>query len=257
MTPLRATPDEGAIAEALGTLGAASSVEQVQSGTAALAAGMAFERYVVLDVRGGGGVTGLLHNAPIGIAAQLTDVDQLTADSVVSRARGSRLPFVWGSTDVPAGPYFQANADAGYRSGLAASNWNGGSYGVVLLMSDSGEGIPDDDHVMLLGYASLAASQLLEAFERTRTLAAADGTPLTSRELDCLLYVLAGLSGKTTARALGIGTRTVAQYLERARIKLRAQTSYEAATMAVRRGLLDTQRAADLIESISAAARAR
>jgi DNA-binding CsgD family transcriptional regulator len=243
----RSRVDEAAASLALQRLGAegvADALEAVSSLTAALG----FARYLLLDIRGGGSIAGLYHNAPPSLARQLDDLDALAAEPVVSTTRAQRIPFLWGVPgELEPGQLLQAHAAEGYKTGIGASNWSGASHGALLVMSEAGDGPPEQDQVLILGYASLAATLLLQVFERART-AAVPTVTLTERERDCLVYVLAGYSGKETARGLGIGTRTVSQYLERARIKLRAQSSYEAATIAVRRGILDMQRATDLIE---------
>jgi DNA-binding CsgD family transcriptional regulator len=232
MTP----PNESLIAAALETLQSATGHNDIANGAAALTEGMGLERYVIVDVRAGL-ITGIQHNG----SAELDDQMTVSADPILARARTSRIPFVW---QADSGTWRDLNGSLGYRAGVAATFFDPGGSGCILVASGSAHSIPPEHEIALLGYVVMAAVQIgsaLPLFARTNS-----GCPFSARELDCLLYALAGRSAKETARALDIGARTVEQYLERARARLQAPTSYAAATIALRRGWLDLEQASEL-----------
>jgi LuxR family transcriptional regulator, activator of conjugal transfer of Ti plasmids len=232
MTP----PKESLIAFALETLQSAKDHNDIIRGTETLTEGMGLQRYVIADVRAGL-IAGVHHNGP----AEFDDQMTIGADPILARARVSGVPFAWAADS---GTWRDQNGSLGYRTGVAATFLGPSGSGCIAVVSGSGPSIPAEHEVTLLGYLTMAAIQIGAALPHfPRSYAA---SPFSARELDCLLYALAGRSAKETARALDIGARTVEQYLERARARLQAPTSYAAATIALRRGWLDLEQASEL-----------
>ena len=62
---------------------------------------------------------------------------------------------------------------------------------------------------------------------------------LSARERECLLWASLGKSSSDTAQILGLSSRTVDGYLDRARNKLGVRTRIEAVAAGVRRGLIE------------------
>lgn len=207
------------------------------------------DRYVILDTRGSL-VAGVFHNAPTQMQAYVGGLESLAHDPIADRASSSRIPFVWSAAD--AGEWRTTHGDFGYRSGVAASSWGPTGAGCVVLISCAEQQIPEASAHAFTSYALMAAvmasGPLKEINARTQA-----PCPFTPRELDCLLYELAGMTAKQAARALGISPRSVRQYLERARARLGVKSSYAAATTAARYGWVDIKRAGELAESGSAA----
>lgn len=234
-------PREDAIAAALAALSVVTSVGELAAGATQLIDGMGMERYSVLDVRRSL-VVSHIHNAPDALAAEVSGLQGVTDDAIAARARASHLPFVW---ECPDDSWRARGAEIGYRSGVAAGSFDPSGVGCIVVLSWSGEAIPAEHSTTLLTYSLMASMQLRGPLQRI-TLVPVSECPLTERELDCLVYVMAGKSMKDTARDLGIGPRTVEEYLGRARVKLGASNSYAAATTALRKGWLDLQRASEL-----------
>ena len=232
------TPREDAITGAIAVLGAAGSMEDVDAGAMALTDGMGLQRYTVVDLRGGL-IARVFHNAAAPLDAELA---RLQVDDLIGlRARSLRIPFAWQCED---GDWRQRYAGVGYRSGIAAASIDQDGSGCVIILSSQATSVPPEHTDMMLAYG-LMASMYLGGSLRQLAMPLL-GCPFTDRELDCLLYALAGKSSKETARALGIEPRTVETYLGRARYRLGVSSSYAAATTALRRGWLDMQRASDL-----------
>ena len=66
-------------------------------------------------------------------------------------------------------------------------------------------------------------------------------TVLTQRELEVLALVSRGLTNREIARHLFTSTSTAKIWLHQACVKLRARNRAQAVTLAMKRGLLDTQ----------------
>lgn len=230
------TLSEPQIASAMAMLNAAASAEQIANGAYALTGALGLKRYVLIDLRGNV-VAGLHHNA--------STQPQIEDDPIVARAHmPPRVPFVWGAGE--GGAWRSRLADEGFRSGVAAGTWDAERSGCLLMLSCAEKQIPEELAGVLQAYALMAVVALSGPLRRLADERTPLACPLTERELQCLLYAMAGKSSKQTARAVGIGIRTVNQYLERVREKLQVKTSQAAATIAVRNGWLDVQRALDL-----------
>ena len=84
-----------------------------------------------------------------------------------------------------------------------------------------------------MGIALMAVTY---AVDRLRVIAPSQ--QLSARELECLRYSAAGFSAKETARELGTSHRTVEEYLERSKKRLKVDTTIAAAVAAIRDGLI-------------------
>lgn len=240
------TPDESLLARALEALGVAVDASGIAAGASSLIEALGFQRYSIVDMRGGMGplVNALYHNSPASLAADASSMGGLLDDSVLNKARKSLIPFAWrAGQHVDA--WRHAHAEDGYRSGVAAYSHTGNGSGCVVILSWAGDQVPEDIEPVVLAYTLMAAVTLGDRLKRFAVAPQAE-CPLSERELDCLRYAMAGKSAKETARALGIDARTVQQYLERARSKLRVANSYAAAMAAVRSGWLTIAEAMEL-----------
>lgn len=238
------TPSEERIARSIELLGEATHQAEVANAAASLTKAIGLERYFILDIRGGMGseVRGLYHDAPAMLRDEASDLRVFGSDPVLVKARTSRVPFLWRAEG---NAWRDKNGALGYRSGVAAASYDGNGSGAIVILSGADECIQREHESTALAYALMAAVTVASAFERFAK-ASRPASPLTPRELDCLLYALVGKSAKETARALDIEPRTVNQYLERARSKLQAPTSYAAATQALGKGWLDLRQALEL-----------
>lgn len=248
------TPSDLLVSEALKALGAATTHREISDGAQALIAGLRLERYCIFDLRPGVGpsVNAVYHNAPPELASEAALLGGLLDDCLLSRARSTLIPFDWQANE-HGDPWRHANADRGYRSGVATYSLHGEGSACVVIVSWSGPAIPAEHSPIIQAYTLLAATTLattLRSFAVRPTLP----SPLSDREAACLLYVLAGKSAKETARSIGVEARSVYQYLERARSKLMASTSAAAAMTALRNGWLDMQAALELSGLTSASA---
>lgn len=241
-------PNEGAITEAIRAISEVKSVDDLAATSEALAAAMGLERYMIVDVRSGL-IGGVYHNAPPLLAADAGSLERISDDAIAERGRSSLRPFAWQCQD---GTWRHKGADLGYRSGVSCGAWGSAGSGCIAMFSGSAPSVPTKHLTTLLTY-TVSAAMYLAASLRQLPLQPRFECPFTKRELDCLLYALAGFSAKKTARALGVSTRTVDEYLARARFRLGVSNSYAAATSAMKRGWLDVQKAAELADSVSAA----
>ncbi len=91
------------------------------------------------------------------------------------------------------------------------------------------------------------AARILAEFGQKDRARAEDPDRLTDRELDVLRLVTAGLRNKEIAARLGISENTVKFHLGNILAKLHAQSRTELAALAVREGLLERGRAADVL----------
>lgn len=194
------------------------------------------------------GRVGLLgHNCGSPSIMELLPIDPDSGDPVSGRAIIEPAPFSWSAADYAQAPAmertaYRARAALGYRSGICAAFHDNRSQSVHLVLASDAPTFTDDGSWTAYSIAFLAANTLLQAVSRIDNESDAL-IELTHRERDCLLYVLAGASAKVTARALDIGTRSVNQYLERARQRLGASNSFQAALAAARLGLIDSDEA--------------
>lgn len=208
------------------------------------------ERYTIIDFRAHVAAE-LIHNAPLGLEEELQMLEVVKRDPVVARAKASPIPVLWQSGG--GGDWRDLNGDFGYRSGVAGAALDGGGTGCVLMVSSAEEKLPDVHASTLLGY-TLTAALTINGPLRRLAAAIAAACPFTQDEIDCLHYMLAGLSYKDASRALGMSTKAVYQCLERARVRLDVKTSHAAAAIALNRGWLDMERAWELASSGTAAA---
>lgn len=240
--------DEASLTESLTLLERVGSADDICAAADLLVRGLGVSRYVWLDQTWTVGVMrpAVYHNAPAHVAQRL-DVDGVEAllQPILGLAQSTRIPTPWGPDDTVGTP-LEDMGDCGYRHGLVASSSDGTGSTVSLIVGTERE-LTDDGLCTLMAYMSLAAAGCLAAFAAVRRNA--EGARLSERELECLGYAMAGWSAKQTARATGLSPRTVTQYLERSRAKLGARTSFEAATIAARRGWLSVQRAIELADS--------
>lgn len=242
--------------KAIELAGTADSDAAVAASLGLFTSAMGMERYTVIDcpVSIGGEVAAVYHNAP-NEDRELGELTRINSDPLIQIARSrTPMPFTWDeSFPLYERSFYSTLAAAGYRSGIAASCQDSSGGTVIVIASSSRPSVPDDEAVGILGLASTLAAALLAPLAALRPPALA--CPLTQREKECVICVLAGMSTKQTARHLGIAARTIGQYLERARTKLGAPTSLAAGTIAIRRGWISLDEATTLAEAVATPAR--
>lgn len=237
--------DHDAAAEAIPLFANVKSDGDIANAAQRLAAACGLAHYMVLDLAGerpGAIVACYSDSRHLGIDVR-KGLSWLDADPVTSRALLDLVPIAWTRADYQQSPLYSRMHDtaaaAGWCEGATASAWNGVDGGVVLTLA--GRSLPANEftHPAAAPYATLAAAMLLDARKRARRV---EIPRLAPREAQCLVAILSHLTVKEAARALGLEPRTVAQYLERARMKLGERTSRAAASRAERLGLIEAPR---------------
>lgn len=239
----------------LALIDSASTAESLAGACAGLAKGLGLTHFFFVH-RSGFNQLGLVcHNAGSTDFLKLLPLANDSCDPLVERPRSSRIPFFWSgedyaSCDEATLAAYQARAMLGFRSGVCAPAIGAGDQSIVLVLGWEQARVPDHDPIGIHGPAFMGAISTLVAASRI-AVANVIAPRLTQRELDCLLYVLAGASAKITARELSVAPRSVHQYLERARKRLGTENSFQAALIAVRAGLIDPNEAKRIGASIS------
>lgn len=163
-------------------------------------------------------------------------------DFTVAEARTVIAPFFWSEVlarrklTLREQRVIDMAFDRGWTDGFNVPFHGPGGYFGLLVLA----GHPSSLSIELRQHLILLA---LSAHERCRAL-----TPglsvleleakLTSRELECLRWVAAGLSDAQTGKQLGLSSRTVKDYLDNARRKIDAQTRAQAIAILASVGLI-------------------
>lgn len=168
----------------------------------------------------------------------------LTIDPVVTRAKHGPPIFMWsaeeaarlGRRDVT--QFFKDAKRFNIRSGLSVSVPVGFKDRMVFTLASDNPSVSideDPDPVTAAIAVAFVHSRLGSA---TRDAALASDIRLSPREAECLRWFADGMSMPDIADTLGIGYRSVRSYLDEATRKLGAANSRQAASTAIRLGLI-------------------
>jgi LuxR family transcriptional regulator, activator of conjugal transfer of Ti plasmids len=171
-------------------------------------------------------------------------MNYLRVDPVVTKAKHGPPIFLWsaeaskrlGRRDVT--KFFKDAEQFGIRSGLSVSVPVGFKDRMVFTLASDKPTVcidEDPDPVTAAIAVAFVHSRLGSA---TRDAALASDIRLSPREAECLRWFADGMSMPDIADTLGIGYRSVRSYLDEATRKLGAANSRQAATIAVRLGLI-------------------
>lgn len=201
-----------------------------------------FNYYAYLNLRGQESFA--VSNYPKEWQDRYIQMNYLRIDPVVTKAKHGPPIFSWsveeakrmGRRDVTR---FFADAERfGIQSGLSVSVPVGFKDRMVFTLASGKPEVcidEDPDPVTAAIAVAFVHSRLGAA---TRDAALATDIHLSPREAECLRWFADGMSMPDIADTLGIGYRSVRSYLDEATRKLGAANSRQAATIAVRLGLI-------------------
>lgn len=206
---------------------AASNYDDLRTPLRAVAQLAGMQNYVVLRLRGGSfeHLVQLMHTAPASHAERFSQAEYWHASSTVREQLAGAAPSFF------AGAGLAAPGDTpGFEHGFALTA--GEPRGAYILMLARSSPVSEAEKFGVLSTTFPALHPLALALERLHLAAC----PLSPRQLDCLRHSLAGHKAAETGRALQLGTRTVEEYLVRARDHLQVPNSLAAAMRAVDQG---------------------
>ncbi|MEJ1934488.1 helix-turn-helix transcriptional regulator [Nostoc sp. NIES-2111] len=189
--------------------------------------------YAVLRTRGANSPTlsHQLHNAPRGCCADFSDAGYWRSPPLFVSLIGGGPPVTFGTNQRLPAP---ARAP-GFEEGSAAVALEPRG-ACILILARSGPPLIGTEQLQGHLLAMLGVTRLSDKLQHLDAVQC----PLSRRQLECLRHAMAGHTATATARALGVGPRTVEQYLERARDVLGAPNTLSAAVRAIDRGWITT-----------------
>lgn len=215
------------------SLGKVEKFEDLREPMAALAAAAGMSHYAVLRTRGASSPTlsHQLHNAPKGSSADFSDTNYWRSSPLFASLIGGAPPVTFGSNQrLPA----LARAP-GFEEGSAAVALEPRG-ACMLILARSGPPLGDAEQLEGHLAAMLGVTRLSDKLQQLDAMQC----PLSKRQLECLRHAMAGHTATATALALGVGARTVEQYLGRARDLLGAPNTLSAAVRAIDQGWITT-----------------
>ena len=206
------------------------------------AAGAGFDYFAYLHLRGRESFA--VSNYPREWQELYVQKNYIRIDPVVTKAKHGPPIFQWsadearriGRLDVR---QFYKDADRfGIRSGLSVSVPVGFKNRMVFTLASGKPMVcidEDPDPVIAAMAVAFVHSHLASA---TQDAALASDIRLSPREAECLRWFADGMSMPDIAETVGIGYRSVRSYLDEATRKLGAANSRQAASIAIRLGLI-------------------
>ena len=201
-----------------------------------------FEFFAYLNLRGSESFA--VSNYPREWQDRYVQMNYLRIDPVVTRAKHGPPIFRWSAEETRRSnrrdlkQFFRDADQFGIRSGLSISVPVGFKDRMVFTLA-SGDRLVSTDE-----YPDTVTAAVAVAFIHSRLAAATQDAALSSeihlspREAECLRWFADGMSMPDIALLLGIGYRSVRSYLDEATQKLGAANSRQAATIAIRLGLI-------------------
>ena len=201
-----------------------------------------FEFFAYLNLRGSESFA--VSNYPREWQDRYVQMNYLRIDPVVTRAKHGPPIFRWSAEETRRSnrrdlkQFFRDADQFGIRSGLSISVPVGFKDRMVFTLA-SGDRVVSSD-----GNPDTVTAAVAVAFIHSRLAAATQDAALSSeihlspREAECLRWFADGMSMPDIAQLLGIGYRSVRSYLDEATQKLGAANSRQAATIAIRLGLI-------------------
>ncbi len=167
----------------------------------------------------------------------------LLVDPVITKAKHGPSIFSWSSEENEqngrryATAFFKDAGQFGIRCGFSISAPLGFRARMVFTLASDKSRICDEkpDTATAIMAVALIHSRLGSA---ASDVALACGIHLSPREAECLRWFADGMSMPDIANILGIGYRSVRSYLDEATRKLGAMNSRQAASIAIRLGLI-------------------
>ncbi|MGX9181978.1 autoinducer binding domain-containing protein [Mesorhizobium sp. BHbdii] len=168
----------------------------------------------------------------------------LRADPVITQAKHGPPVFVWSATDArrmgrsDVIRFFEAAEEFGIRSGLSISVPVGFTDRMVFTLATG------DEEPSIDGAIDPVTAAVAVAFVHSRLAGAAQDTSLAAdirlspREAECLRWFAEGMLLADIGLTVGISYRSVRSYLDQAARKLGAANSRQAASIAIRLGLI-------------------
>jgi LuxR family transcriptional activator of conjugal transfer of Ti plasmids len=185
-----------------------------------------FEFFAYLNLRGSESFA--VSNYPREWQDRYVQMNYLRIDPVVTRAKHGPPIFRWSAEETRRSirrdlkQFFRDADQFGIRSGLSISVPVGFKDRMVFTLASG-------DRVVSI-HSRLAAA--------TQDAALSSEIHLSPREAECLRWFADGMTMPDIAQILGIGYRSVRSYLDEATQKLGAANSRQAATIAIRLGLI-------------------
>lgn len=182
----------------------------------------------------------LIQHMPGDWAVRYNESDYFWRDPVVTRLFDDRTIFSWSESysscrDGADVRLIQGEAaDFGLIEGLAVPVSTLDGHGGAISFGGDRTDLTDDDRSTLSFIANFAVGHWL-SLRRPRS---AEATPLTARELDCLLWAGEGKTDWEISMILGISRSTVIKHLLSARDKLDATNKTHAVALALRRKIM-------------------
>lgn len=201
-----------------------------------------FEFFAYLNLRGSESFA--VSNYPREWQDRYVHMNYVRIDPVVTRAKHGPPIFRWSAEETRRSnrrdlkQFFRDADQFGIRSGLSISVPVGFKDRMVFTLA-SGDRVVSSD-----GNPDTVTAAVAVAFIHSRLAAATQDAALSSeihlspREAECLRWFADGMSMPDIAQLLGIGYRSVRSYLDEATQKLGAANSRQAATTAIRLGLI-------------------
>lgn len=201
-----------------------------------------FEFFAYLNLRGSESFA--VSNYPREWQDRYVQMNYLRIDPVVTRAKHGPPIFRWSAEETRRSnrrdlkQFFRDADQFGIRSGLSISVPVGFKDRMVFTLASGDRVVSRDDN------PDTVTAAVAVAFIHSRLAAATQDAALSSeirlspREAECLRWFADGMSMPDIAQLLGIGYRSVRSYLDEATQKLGAANSRQAATIAIRLGLI-------------------
>ncbi|WP_454011590.1 autoinducer binding domain-containing protein [Aquamicrobium terrae] len=201
-----------------------------------------FNYYAYLNLRGQESFA--VSNYPKEWQDRYIQMNYLRIDPVVTKAKHGPPIFSWsveeakrmGRRDVT--QFYKDAERFGIRSGLSVSVPVGFKDRMVFTLASDKPTVHLDDDPDPVTAAIAVAFVHSRLGMATRDAALATDIRLSPREAECLRWFADGMSMPDIADTLGIGYRSVRSYLDEATRKLGAANSRQAATTAIRLGLI-------------------
>lgn len=201
-----------------------------------------FEFFAYVNLRGSESFA--VSNYPREWQDRYVKMNYLMIDPVVTKAKHGPPIFRWSaegegrSSRREIRQFFHESNQFGIRSGLSISVPVGFKDRMVFTLASGDRIVSNDDN------PDAVTAAVAVAFMHSRFAAATQDATLSSdirlspREAECLRWFADGMSMPDIAQLLGIGYRSVRSYLDEATQKLGAANSRQAATIAIRLGLI-------------------
>ena len=201
-----------------------------------------FEFFAYLNLRGSESFA--VSNYPRQWQDRYVQMNYLRIDPVITGAKHGPPIFRWSAEETRRSSrrdlkqFFRDAEQFGIRSGLSVSVPVGFRDRIVFTLASGRHAVCIDEERAAVIAAVAAAFVHSRLAAATPDAALASQIRLSPREAECLRWFADGMSMPDIAQVLGIGYRSVRSYLDEATHKLGAANSRQAASIAIRLGLI-------------------